>query len=104
MYLCTHFIGFKILWQDPVKGTIGQDEVTPNDAAIKTTLLKMLAAIQKGGGSGGAGGGAVRDAQKNLVEMAKATGKTTKELEEFEDQVEETSTALSRGFGLLLLC
>ena len=31
--------------------------------------------------------------------MAKATGKTTKELEEFEDQVEETSTALSRGFG-----
>ena len=59
----------------------------------------MLAAIQKGGGSGGAGGGAAGDAQKNLVEMAKALGKTTKELEEFEDQVEETSTALSRGFG-----
>ena len=83
----------------PVKGTIGQDEVTLNDAATETTLLKMLAAIQKGGGSGGAGGGAAGDAQKNLVEMAKATGKTTKELEEFEDQVEETSTALSRGFG-----
>lgn len=83
----------------PVKGTIGQDEVTLNDAATETTLLKMLAAIQKGGGSGGAGGGAAGDAQKNLVEMAKATGKTTKELEEFEDQVEETSSALSRGFG-----
>ena len=83
----------------PVKGTIGQDEVTLNDAATETTLLKMLAAIQKGGGGGGAGGGAAGDAQKNLVEMAKATGKTTKELEEFEDQVEETSTALSRGFG-----
>ena len=36
----------------PVKGTIGQDEVTLNDAATETTLLKMLAAIQKGGGSG----------------------------------------------------
>ena len=85
----------------PVKGTIGQDEVTLNDAATETTLLKMLAAIQKGGGSGGAGGGAAGDAQKNLVEMAKSPGKTTKELEEFEDQVEETSTALSRGFGLV---
>ena len=83
----------------PVKGTIGQDEVTLNDAATETTLLKMLAAIQKGGGYGGSVGGAAGDEQKNLVEMAKATGKTTKELEEFEDQVEETSTALSRGFG-----
>ena len=42
----------------PVKGTIGQDEVTLNDAATETTLLKMLAAIQKQGGSGGSGGGA----------------------------------------------
>ena len=83
----------------PVKGTIGQDEVTLNDAATETTLLKMLAAIQKQGGSGGSGGGGAGDAQKNLVDMAKATGKTTKELEEFEDQVEETSSALSRGFG-----
>ena len=68
----------------PVKGTIGQDEVTLNDAATETTLLKMLAAIQKQGGSGGSGGGASGDAQKNLVKMAKATGKTTKELEDFE--------------------
>ena len=83
----------------PVKGTIGQDEVTLNDAATETTLLKMLAAIQKQGGSGGSGGGASGDAQKNLVKMAKATGKTTKELEDFEEQVEETSSALSRGFG-----
>ena len=83
----------------PVKGTIGQDEVTLNDAATETTLLKMLAAIQKQGGSGGSGGGASGDAQKNLVQMAKATGKTTKELEDFEEQVEETSSALSRGFG-----
>ena len=83
----------------PVKGTIGQDEVTLNDAATETTLLKMLAAIQKQGGSGGSSGGASGDAQKNLVKMAKATGKTTKELEDFEEQVEETSSALSRGFG-----
>lgn len=83
----------------PVKGTIGQDEVTLNDAATETTLLKMLAAIQKQGGSGGSGGGGAGDAQKNLVKMAKATGKTTKELEDFEEQVEETSSALSRGFG-----
>ena len=62
----------------PVKGTIGQDEVTLNDAATETTLLKMLAAIQKGGGSGGAGGGAAGDAQKNLVEMAQPLAKLPK--------------------------
>lgn len=83
----------------PVKGTIGQDEVTLNDAATETTLLKMLAAIQKQGGSGGSDGGGAGDAQKNLVKMAKATGKTTKEVEEFGEQVEETTSALSRGFG-----
>ena len=31
----------------PVKGTIGQDEVTLNDAATETTLLKILAALKK---------------------------------------------------------
>ena len=80
----------------PVKGTIGQDEVTLNDAATETTLLKMLAAIQK---QGGGGGGAAQSSEKELVKMAKATGKTTKELEEFDEQIEETSSALARGFG-----
>ena len=80
----------------PVKGTIGQDEVTLNDAATETTLLKMLAAIQK---SGGGGGGAAQSSEKELVKMAKATGKTTKELEDFDEQIEETSSALARGFG-----
>ena len=34
----------------PVKGTIGQDEVTLNDAATETTLLKILSAMKKNGG------------------------------------------------------
>lgn len=85
----------------PVKGTIGQDEVTLNDAATETTLLKILSAMKKnGGGSGGAGGGA-KNAEQQLMDMAKASGKTTKELEDFEEQVEETSSALARGFGQL---
>ena len=40
----------------PVKGTIGQDEVTLNDAATETTLLKILAALKKGGGGSGTHG------------------------------------------------
>ena len=39
----------------PVKGTIGQDEVTLKDAATETTLLKILAAMKKSGGGGGTG-------------------------------------------------
>ena len=31
----------------PVKGTIGNEEVVLNDAATETTLLKLLAAVQK---------------------------------------------------------
>ena len=83
----------------PVKGTIGQDEVTLNDAATETTLLKILAAMKKGGGGGGSGGDGAKSSEENLMDMAKATGKTTKELEEFEEQVEETSGMLARGFG-----
>ena len=83
----------------PVKGTIGQDEVTLNDAATETTLLKILAALKKGGGGSGSGGDGAKSSEENLMDMAKATGKTTKELEEFEEQVEETSSALARGFG-----
>ena len=84
----------------PVKGTIGNEEVVLNDAATETTLLKLLAAVQKGGtGGGGAGGGGSKEAQKNLMAMAQQTGKTSKELEEFEEVVEETGNALTRGFG-----
>ena len=83
----------------PVKGTIGEDEVTLNDAATETTLLKILAAMKKSGGSGGGGAGGAKSSEEELVDMAKATGKTTKELEEFEEQVEETSGMLARGFG-----
>ena len=87
----------------PVKGTIGNEEVTLNDAATETTLLKMLAAIQKGGAGGGGGkGGPGTVAAKELHDMAKATGKTTKELDEFEETIEETSSAMSRGFGQVL--
>ena len=68
----------------PVKGTIGQDEVTLNDAATETTLLKILAAMKKSGGGGGSGGDGAKSSEENLMDMAKATGKTTKELEEFE--------------------
>jgi hypothetical protein len=84
----------------PVKGTIGNEEVVLNDAATETTLLKLLAAVQKGGaGGGGAGGGGAKEAQQNLMNMAQQTGKTSKELEEFEEVVEETGNALTRGFG-----
>jgi len=86
----------------PVTGTIGNEEVTLNDAATETTLLKMLAVIQKQGGSGGSGGSGQKDAAKELHQMAKATGKTTKELEDFEETIEETSSAMSRGFGQVL--
>ena len=86
----------------PVKGTIGNEEVTLNDAATETTLLKMLAVIQKQGGSGGGKGGAGSVAAKELHDMAKATGKTNKELEDFEETIEETSSAMSRGFGQVL--
>ena len=85
----------------PVKGTIGQDEVTLNDAATETTLLKILAAMKQSGGGTGGAGGAVGKSEKELIAMAKATGKTTKELEEFDEQLEETSSMLSRGFGQL---
>ena len=87
----------------PVTGTIGTEDVTLNDAATETTLLKMLAVMSKQGGSGGGGGaGGGKEGAKQLVAMAKATGKTTKELEEFEDTIEETSTAMSRGFGQVM--
>ena len=84
----------------PVKGNIGQEEIVLNDAATETTLLKLLAAIEKsGGGGGGSGGGGASEAQKNLVAMAQQTGKTTKELEEFEESVEDAGNMLTRGFG-----
>jgi hypothetical protein len=85
----------------PVKGTIGNDEVTLNDAATETTLLKMLAAIKKQGGGGGGGASAGKTSEKQLMDMAKAAGKTTDELEDLEEQVEETSNMLARGFGQL---
>lgn len=84
----------------PVKGNIGQEEIVLNDAATETTLLKLLAAIEKsGGGGGGSGGGGASEAQKNLVAMAQQTGKTTKELEEFEESVEDAGNMLTRGFS-----
>ena len=85
----------------PVKGTIGNDEVTLNDAATETTLLKMLAAIKKQGGGGGGGASAGKTSEQQLMAMAKAAGKTTDELEDLEEQVEETSNMLARGFGQL---
>lgn len=86
----------------PVKGNIGQDEVVLNDAATETTLLKLLAAVQKqggGGGGAGSGSGAGKEAQRNLMDLAKQTGKTEKELEDFEESVEEAGNALTRGFA-----
>lgn len=84
----------------PVKGNIGQEEIVLNDAATETTLLKLLAAMEKGGGGGGSSsGGASKQAQQNLMAMAQQTGKTTKQLDEFEEQVEEAGNALTRGFG-----
>jgi len=80
----------------PVKGTIGQEEVVLEDAATEQTLAKLLAVVEKG--SGGNLGGA-KDAKQNLMKMAKQTGKTTKELEDFEEQVEEAGNSLTRGFG-----
>jgi len=87
----------------PVKGNIGQDEIVLNDAATETTLLKLLAAIEKGGGGGGAGGagGGAKQAQQNLMNLAKQTGKTEKELEDFEEDVEKAGNALTRGFAHL---
>ena len=72
-----------------------------NDAATETTLLKLLAAVQKQGGAGGGGGGAggsAKEAQQNLMSLAQQTGKTEKELENFEESVEEAGNALTRGF------
>ena len=83
----------------PVKGNIGQEEVVLNDAATETTLLRLLAVMEKGGGGSGGGGGGAKSAQENLIDMAQQTGKTTKQLEEFEEQVEETGNMLTRGFG-----
>jgi len=83
----------------PVKGTIGQEEVVLNDAATETTLLKLLAEMQKQGKGGGGGGGGAGEAQKQLVSMAQQTGKTTKELDEFEESVEKAGNMLTRGFG-----
>ena len=89
----------------PVKGTIGQEDVILNDAATETTLLKLLAAVQKqgggaGGGAGGGGGGA-KEAQQRLIGLAQQTGKTEKELEDFEEDVEKAGNALTRGFAHL---
>ena len=86
----------------PVKGTIGGDDVTLIDAATETALLKILAAMKKQGGGGGGGGkGGAQSSEEELMEMAKATGKTTDSLEDLEEQVEETSSMLARGFGQL---
>ena len=84
----------------PVKGQFGAEEITLEDAATETTLLKMLSVLQSQNKSKSGGGAA--SSEKDLMSLAKATGKTTKELEDFEDQIEETSSALSRGFGHVL--
>jgi class 3 adenylate cyclase len=84
----------------PVKGQFGAEEITLEDAATETTLLKMLSVLQSQNKSKSGGGAA--SSEKDLMSLAKATGKTTKELEDFEDQIEETSGALSRGFGHVL--
>ena len=84
-----------------VKGRIGQEEVELEDAATESTLLKILAAMERGGGSGGGGGKDQAQAKKNLVAMAQQTNKTTKSLDELEEQAEETGNALMRGFGHL---
>ena len=73
----------------PVKGQFGAEEITLEDAATETTLLKMLSVLQSQNKSKSGGGAA--SSEKDLMSLAKATGKTTKELEDFEDQIEEIS-------------
>ena len=83
----------------PVKGNIGQEEVVLNDAATESTLLKLLAAMEKGGGGSGGAGGGGSNPQQNLMDLAKQTGKTTKELDDFEESVDKAGNSLTRGFG-----
>jgi len=83
-----------------VKGTIGQEDVILEDAATEATLKSILAAIQGGGmGGGGGAGGGPKQAQQKLLDLAKQTGKTSKTVKDFEEDVENAGNALTRGFG-----
>ena len=81
----------------PVKGTIGNEEVVLNDVQSKLHP-KLLTQAKKVELAVVAQAEAAQIAQKILWLWFQQTGKR-KELEEFEEVVEETGVALTRGFG-----
>ena len=78
-----------------VTGTIGQEEVNLENAATEATLKQLLKAMQ-GGGGGAGGAGKAKD---SLLDLAKQSGHTSKELDELEDSADKAGNAMSRGAG-----
>lgn len=78
-----------------VTGTIGQEEVNLENAATEATLKQLLKAMQ-GGGGGAGGAGKAKD---SLLDLAKQSGHTSKELDELEESADKAGNAMSRGAG-----
>ena len=72
-----------------VKGTWDGKDIELNDAATETTLLKILAALNKTGGAGGAGGGGsgnAKEAAKEILNLSENSKDASESLEDLEEE------------------